>query len=634
MSSSPVGHGSVLAGRYRLEDLLSDHDGARFWRAADAVLSRDVAVHVVTADDPRAAAMLEAARLSTTVHDTRLLRVLDADVQDDCAYVVHEWGQGSSVDVLLAGGPLSPRRSAWLVKETADCLAACHMQGIAHGRLLPENVLVNEAGGVKLIGFVVDSVLRERPVTWPTTGRELEEHESDVVNLAAMLYVCLTGRWPGTSGSSVPEAPAEQGRVLRPRQVRAGVPRVLDSICSSVLSRDPDGPPTESTARQIAADLAGYVGDPLPSEPVLVLDDDSALGTYVPDDDSESTQVLRRSGPDDAARTQVTPATDPGGSGDPDATEVGAPVFYDDDTGVGWVGGAAATGVGTGGRSTPPQEAPSTGPAVDGVRPLFAPETDATRRVPRPSSPSQTDTAARRLSESSAGDATGGSLWPFSEDDGSGSPSRNTGRGWLRLAGGLALVVVMIIAVLLAFNLGQRSSLGILAPSDETGSSSSSPSASASQAAGQDWPIRGVSDFDPQGDGTENSESAGLAIDGDPTTAWDTLTYRNRPDLGGLKDGVGLVVDLGRQRDVGSVSLVLRGSPTGVQVLAAPGQTSAPTDRAGFTRVGGTRRAGERATISVKDGTTTRFLAIWLTSLPEISASNYKGYIAEITVSS
>ena len=61
---------------------------------------------------------------------------------------------------MLAEGPLSPRRAAWVVKEVAEAIATAHRNGVAHGRLLPENVMVTESGSVKLIGFVVDAVLR------------------------------------------------------------------------------------------------------------------------------------------------------------------------------------------------------------------------------------------------------------------------------------------------------------------------------------------------------------------------------------------------------------------------------------------------------------------------------------------
>ena len=163
MAETPVGPGTLLAGRFSLDDLLDESGGARFWRATDRTLARSVAVHVLPDTDPRATSLLTAARTSALVGDGHLLRVLDAAAEDGVVYVVNEWGSGVSLDRLLSDGPLSPRRAAWVVKEVAEAITTAHRSGVAHGRLLPENVMISEAGSVKLVGFVIDAVLRTTP---------------------------------------------------------------------------------------------------------------------------------------------------------------------------------------------------------------------------------------------------------------------------------------------------------------------------------------------------------------------------------------------------------------------------------------------------------------------------------------
>ena len=182
----------MIADRFRLEDLLDEHSGARFWRATDLALARNVAVHVLPSEDPRAAAALEGARRSATVTDPHVLRVLDAIQEQDHLNVVHEWGSGVSLDRMLQEGPLDPRKAAWLVREVAEALVAAHRLGVAHGRLIPENVMLTDLGAVKLIGFVVDGVLHGAADPGP------HDPGGDVRNLVALLYAGLTGRWPGS----------------------------------------------------------------------------------------------------------------------------------------------------------------------------------------------------------------------------------------------------------------------------------------------------------------------------------------------------------------------------------------------------------------------------------------------------
>ena len=248
--------GDELAGRYTMVDLLSENRGGLFWRAHDRVLARHVALHVIDDTDERAPHLLDAAKRSAAVVDARILRVLDADQRDGVCYVVNEWGSGKSLDNLLDEGPMSPRRAAWIVSEVAATIARAHEVGVTHGRLVPENVMIDHNGSVKIIGFAVDAALHGLP-----PGRQ----STDIVDLAGILYATLVGKWPGISRSRLPSAPMENGHPLRPRRVRAGVPKPLDNVCEQILSPF-SAPGTHARAVETAADirdaLTSFVGDP------------------------------------------------------------------------------------------------------------------------------------------------------------------------------------------------------------------------------------------------------------------------------------------------------------------------------------------------------------------------------------
>jgi hypothetical protein len=145
-------------------------------------------------------------------------------------------------------------------------------------------------------------------------------------------------------------------------------------------------------------------------------------------------------------------------------------------------------------------------------------------------------------------------------------------------------------------------------------------------------PIDSVQDFDPQGDGSENPDDAQLAVDGDSGTGWKTTTYFTRPELGGLKDGVGLVLDLGHVRRVHQVDVTLGGTPTSLQVYGSAGRPPPPDDVSTLVRLGSANDVAKHARIEVDERTDARYLVIWLTSLPEVSAGKYQGDIREITV--
>ncbi len=135
----------------------------------------------------------------------------------------------------------------------------------------------------------------------------------------------------------------------------------------------------------------------------------------------------------------------------------------------------------------------------------------------------------------------------------------------------IALGLVILLASVFAFNRGRDQG-----SSGDDGGSSPSPSAS-STAPAEPLAIASVADFDPFGDPQEeNPDQAPLAVDGKPGTAWTTSTYQQNFGPSGLKDGVGLLLDLGKAQDVGSVDVTLVGSPTSVQLLTATGPRRPP----------------------------------------------------------
>jgi eukaryotic-like serine/threonine-protein kinase len=93
-------------------------------------------------------------------------------------------------------------------------------------------------------------------------------------------------------------------------------------------------------------------------------------------------------------------------------------------------------------------------------------------------------------------------------------------------------------------------------------------------------PIPAVSapvSFDPQGSGGEHDDETPLAIDGNPATAWTTETYNSREDFLSLKDGVGIIIDLGKSTDVGEVVLSTPGEgwSVAIHVADSPGASIA-----------------------------------------------------------
>jgi len=248
-----ISPGTLLAGRYRIAEQLADFGGARIYRAVDEVLSRPVVVDVLAVDDPRAGRLNDAARRAATAADSRFLRVLDCAVYDGVTYCVREWAGGRSLERMLGNGPLTGQQAGWLTREVSEALEILHRSGQPHGSINPATVVVTDTGGIKIVGVATEAALRRSD--GPGSPAE------DVRDLGRVLYACLTGRWPGGPGFGMQAAPLEHGRLMSPRQVRAGVPRSLDDIADRLLGAPPrhHAPPMSSSAGLSAA-LAGVIG--------------------------------------------------------------------------------------------------------------------------------------------------------------------------------------------------------------------------------------------------------------------------------------------------------------------------------------------------------------------------------------
>lgn len=582
--------GDVLAGRYRLVVLLHERSGGRFWRAWDNVLARYVALHLISVDDDRAPLLQEAAKLSATVADPHLLRVLDTNTLDGTCYVVNEWGEGTSLNNMIADEPLAPLRAAWLVAEAGSMVATGHRSGVAHGRLVPENVLLDTDGAVKVIGFAVDAALH---------GLPLDRQSVDLVDLGGLLYAALTGRWAGVSDSGVPRAPMEHGHPLRARQVRAGVPRALDAICEDLLT----GGGRLTSVQQAVDALMGWIGDPTvvaQAEAERMRAGAAASNTReqpaVPGA-AASTGTHRASpepdaGSADGPATELVPAIDDAS----DHTQAITPGSSLDDSGdIDW--------------HLPSSERPAPPPPFEEPpeRPLFAPDPPEGR--------------LRRLPPATSADA---GYWPFASESGPHAPvpveeepaDPVPGRGWLRVAGGVMATLLVLLLVIFII--------------DRTGDNSDNPGSNGSETPGEVFQGVSATDFDPFGDPpSENPAEAKLAVDGRPGTAWTTSGYKQDFGPSGLKPGVGLVLDLGSEREVSSVVVRVAGGTTAVELFSAATKPSSIEGLDAAAR--GTSGDNDTVTLTPDQPLTGRFLVVWLTSVPTVQG-DFRGSIAEVEV--
>ncbi|WP_051208159.1 murein biosynthesis integral membrane protein MurJ [Propionicicella superfundia] len=584
--AAKVEAGDVIADRFRLDELLACRVDVLTWRGFDLTLSRPVLMHVLPPEDPRADAILAAARSSASITDARFLRVLDAartDAAAYSAYIVCEYAAGSSLKRVLAAGPLSSLESACVVRELADALTWVHALRLYHRQLNPDTVIVTTSGNIKIVGFLIEDALAETP------GDEPDGQRADLRSLGRLLYATLVSLYPGGPAFGMPAAPLRADRVLPPRQVVPGIPAALDTLCDQLLNPQPGNEPVPDSALAVTVALNRILGtadatsdlERRVKAPVRPLFEASGRA---------ASSASAASGPEDEAVEPVSVPADP-------ATVGPEPGEESEDY------------------TTATVELTSSMFADTGV--LFTP-------VPPPAHYSSPATALQPAVEPDAtAEGTPGS--------GAGSryhvPPREPQRRryWLiALCAFVALVLIGSLAVLAITQAGR---------SDRA---DTQPTTAATTA--QPFTITRALDFDPQADGgsgDENTADAGLAVDGDPATQWRTELYRGRPQLGGLKPGVGLVVDLGSAQPVSSVTVTFTGQGTTADIkvpITATTSDSPPRQSRSQWRTVATKSGAKGATtFDLATPETTRYVLVYLTSLPA-DGGGFRGGISEIVV--
>ncbi|MEO5726287.1 MAG: serine/threonine-protein kinase, partial [Byssovorax sp.] len=157
-----LAEGDVIAGKYRIEQVLGVGGMGAVVAAAHLDLGRRVALKIMLpelAESPEfAARFIREARAAASITGEHVVRVFDVSKMDDgTLYMVMELLDGRDLhQVLKERGPLPiDEATGWLL-EACDALAEAHARGIVHRDLKPSNLFIVEQSGVQGVLKVLD----------------------------------------------------------------------------------------------------------------------------------------------------------------------------------------------------------------------------------------------------------------------------------------------------------------------------------------------------------------------------------------------------------------------------------------------------------------------------------------------
>jgi serine/threonine-protein kinase len=283
----------LLAGRYRLERVIATGGMAQVWEATDEVLARKVAVKVLlphlAGDEAFVARFRAEAVAAARLAHPSIVSIYDTCSDDGDEAIVMQLVRGTTLRQYLdQHGALDPPRAVAIAAQVADALDVAHRAGLVHRDIKPANILLGSDGRVMVADFGIAKAADagDLTVTGTTLGSvkylapeqvtgDAVDARTDVYAVGVVLYEMLCGRAPFVADTDAATALARLHRdPMRPRQIRAGIPKPLEDIVLRAMARDPAA--RYASAGDLRTALRGTTAaDPSP----LLANDDATVAT-------------------------------------------------------------------------------------------------------------------------------------------------------------------------------------------------------------------------------------------------------------------------------------------------------------------------------------------------------------------
>ncbi len=267
--------GQVIAGRYRIEELIGEGGMGAVYRAQHTGMKKRLAIKVL---HPEMLGLNEAverfereAIAGAHIEHPNVAAASDfGRLEDGSYFLVLELLEGEPLRAIIGRGPLPVPRALRIAQQIAHALRAVHKLGIVHRDLKPDNVMLarkeRESDVVKILDFgiakvPVNALAATRPgfvnqltktgMAYGTPeymapeqalGEEIDGRV-DLYALGVMLYEMVSGARPFDAESRVQllgMVASKPPPPLSERFPQLGIPPNVEAIAMRLLEKSPD----------------------------------------------------------------------------------------------------------------------------------------------------------------------------------------------------------------------------------------------------------------------------------------------------------------------------------------------------------------------------------------------------------
>lgn len=251
----------MIGPRYRLQWIIGHGGMSTVWLADDLEADREVAIKSLKPEFSNSDEFLERfrneAEASEAIDSDNVVRTYDYfEVSDHTGvvscFLVMEYVRGESLaDLLAREGTLDENMAHEVLEQAAHGLAHIHRLGMVHRDIKPGNLLITQAGEVKITDFGIAKAAAAVPLTRTgmvvgtaqyvspeqAQGQDVRQ-PSDIYSLGIVGYEMLSGRRPFTGENSVSVVMAHINQA--PPPLSTAVSAQTRELIEIMLRKDPN----------------------------------------------------------------------------------------------------------------------------------------------------------------------------------------------------------------------------------------------------------------------------------------------------------------------------------------------------------------------------------------------------------